>query len=147
MQWIDKRLDTEYVGSQRYCPAMPALRGSPLRIVEESDPSLMTLVSHSWFFRVRTVQESALARECQVYFFFGGGSSPIAGGFEFVDWSTESTEVAYSTDTERFQRQFRNVHIKSEKSHSRHRSRGSWHTSKLALTPSRVRLFDTFCYS
>jgi hypothetical protein len=145
MQWVNKRLDTEYVEHQRYPPAMPALRGSPLGIDKEFGPGLIALISHPWFFRVWTVQESALARDCQVY--WGGFSMPIADVFEFAYWTTESTELADLTDTGRFQRKFRNFYIMFENLHSHYRSRGSWHTSRSALAFSGGRLYGNFCFS
>jgi len=67
MQWVNKRLDTEFLERHRFPPAMPALRGSPLGVDKEFGPGLIALISHPWFFRVWTVQECALVRDCQVY--------------------------------------------------------------------------------
>ena len=111
MQWVNKRLDNEYLERHRYPPAMPTLRGSPLGIVQDFGPRLIALISNPWFFQIWTVQECALVRDCRAY--WDGFLIRLADIFEFAYWTTECTELADLNDTGQFQRKFCKFYITS----------------------------------
>ena len=155
VRWMNGCLDAEYLQSDKNLLAMQVLRSSHgfserassprLNIDKRYGPCLIKLISHPWFFRVWTVQECGLAKDCQVY--WGSYSISIADIFEFAFWNTEVTELYDMTWTGYHHRTFRSLYILFENLHIHYQSKGSWHSSKPGLVHSGSRLYNNSSFA
>ncbi|KZM27384.1 uncharacterized protein EKO05_0010483 [Ascochyta rabiei] len=85
-------LDEQFIQSGRYYASMPRLRAPyPIPVDKKSWLRVGALLSLSWFDRVWTVQECALAKECHM--FWGAHRIDIADVFEISLWCRENVDL------------------------------------------------------
>lgn len=125
---VNKYLDIEYLRCGRRFDWMPSqVSPLPMAIDEKHYRSLTALMTRPWFWRVWTVQESAMARHCRVY--WGPCYMSIADIVEFTFWSSDIPVLRPLTWTSNGSAAYKLSAIYAHL-HGCYKSKGSWHHSR-----------------